>query len=170
MEELVLGKMVKCNGGGECVITKVKTFDGDATVVLVRGKNRHGFDFDATFEWEATFPGVPSAKKKKTKKPKPPPLDAEEEEEKKKEEEEEEEEEEEPAPIVVKGTMRVPEASRDTVEDDEVEYEVKVKDRKTEHRSLEDAAYAALKTPALRAFYHDTFATIDKELLARANL
>ena len=54
------------------------------------------------------------------------------------------------------------------VDDDEVEYTVKVEDRKTDRRSQEDAAYDALKG-GLRTFLRETFGTIDKELLARAN-
>ena len=68
----------------------------------------------------------------------------------------------------MKGTVHIPEASRDTVDDDEVEYTVKVEDRKTDRRSQEDAAYDALKG-GLRTFLRETFGTIDKELLARAN-
>ena len=45
----------------------------------------------------------------------------------------------------MRGTVRVPEASRDTVDDDEVEYTVAVENRKTERRAKEDAAYGALK-------------------------
>ena len=119
-------------GGGVAVVKEVKTFKGDATVVMVRGQPRHGFDFDVTLAWECTFAGDAEDVKP------------------------------------VKGTAHIPEASRDTVEDDEVDYTVKVEDRKTDRRSQEDAAYDALKS-GLRTFLRETFATVDKELLARAN-
>ena len=101
-------------------------------MVMVRGKPRHGFDFDVTLAWECTFEGDGEDVKP------------------------------------VKGTVHIPEASRDTVDDDEVEYTVKVEDRKTDRRSQEDAAYDALKG-GLRTFLRETFGTIDKELLAQAN-
>ena len=132
VEELVVGKTIDAAGGGAAVVKEVKTFKGDATVVMVRGKPRHGFDFDVTLAWECTFEGDGEDVKP------------------------------------VKGTVYIPEASRDTVDDDEVEYTVKVEDRKTDRRSQEDAAYDALKG-GLRTFLRETFGTIDKELLARAN-
>lgn len=131
VEELVIGKTVDVRGGGVAVVKEVKTFKGDATVVMVRGQPRHGFDFDVTLAWECTFGGDAEDVKP------------------------------------VKGTAHIPEASRDTVEDDEVDYTVKVEDRKTDRRSQEDAAYDALKS-GLRVFLRETFATVDKELLARA--
>ena len=131
VESLVVGHRVAVPGGGAAVIKSVKTFNGDATVVMVRGKPRHGFDFDITLTWECSF------------------------------------EDDEEGVDPVRGTVHVPEASRDTVEDDEVEYAVAVENRKTERRAKEDAAYGALKK-GLREFLRESFATLDRELLARA--
>jgi activator of HSP90 ATPase len=36
-------------------LVSIKSFKGDATVVMVRGKPRSGFDFDVTIAWEAVF-------------------------------------------------------------------------------------------------------------------
>ena len=79
-------------GGGVAVVKEVKTFKGDATVVMVRGKPRHGFDFDVTLAWECTFEGDGEDVKP------------------------------------VKGTVHIPEASRDTVDDDEVEIGMAVRE------------------------------------------
>mmetsp|Transcript_14460 Transcript_14460/g.34882 ORF Transcript_14460/g.34882 Transcript_14460/m.34882 type:complete len:277 (+) Transcript_14460:415-1245(+) len=146
VDELVLGKALPIPGmmpaGATVAIKSVKTFKGDATVVMVRGKPRHGFDFDITLTWEAEFPVAPGVLGLDSKK-------------------------EKDAPKPVKGTIDIPEASGDTVSDDELEYTVTVENRKTERRAQEDAAYKVLKT-GLRAFFRETFATIDKELLVRA--
>lgn len=125
------------SGGADAKVTVkgVKTFKGDATVVMVRGQPRHGFDFDITLDWEASgFDGDAAADE--AKKP-------------------------------VKGTIHIPEASRDTVDDDELEYAVSVEDRKTDRRAQEDAAYKVLKG-GLRDFFNECFAAIDKELKVRA--
>jgi hypothetical protein len=48
---MVVGKWVAIPAGGvgaRATVTAVKTFTGDATVVVVRGQPRHGFDFDIT--------------------------------------------------------------------------------------------------------------------------
>jgi hypothetical protein len=105
--------------------------------VMVRGTPRHGFDFDITLNWEATGFDGDGAAGDKDAK-KP-----------------------------VKGTIHIPEASRDTVDDDELEYTVAVEDRKADRRPQEDAAYKVLKA-GLREFFHQSFATIDKELKVRA--
>ena len=72
-----------------------------------------------------------------------------------------------PACLYVEGTIHIPEASRDTVDDDELEYTVSVDDRKTDRRAQEDAAYKALKGD-LRGFFRECFSTLDKELKVRA--
>ena len=113
-------------------LTAIKTFKGDATVVVVRGKPRSGFDFDVTVGWESTFAGDGDDDS-----------------------------------VKVKGTFHIPEASNDTVADDEVEYRVTVEDKKAELRSQEDLVYQYLRKE-LRQFFHQTFSTIDEELKKRA--
>ena len=36
-------------------VVGVKKCEGDASVVMIRGKPRHGFDFETTLEWRASF-------------------------------------------------------------------------------------------------------------------
>ena len=100
---MIVGKSVSVpsgSGGGaaKATVKTVKTFKGDATVVMVRGQPRHGFDFDITLTWEAE--GFDGDAEDDSKKP-------------------------------VKGTIHIPEASRDTVDDDELEYTVSVEARQT---------------------------------------
>ena len=136
VNEMIVGKSLPVSSGGanaKATVKTVKTFKGDATVVMVRGQPRHGFDFDITLTWEAEgFDGDDDDK-----------------------------------PAAVKGTIHIPEASRDTVDDDELEYTVTVEERKSDRRAQEDAAYKTLKG-GLRDFFHQCFATIDKELKDRA--
>lgn len=135
VNELIVGKTIDIPAGGagaKAEVKTVKTFKGDATVVMVRGQPRHGFDFDITLTWEASgFDGDDDDAKP------------------------------------VKGTIHIPEASRDTVDDDELEYTVTVEERKSDRRAQEDAAYKVLKS-GLRDFFHKSFATVDKELKVRA--
>lgn len=135
------GGALYLSGGADAKVTVkgVKTFKGDATVVMVRGQPRHGFDFDITLNWEASgFDGDADGDGAAAESKKP-----------------------------VKGTIHIPEASRDTVDDDELEYAVSVEDKKTDRRAQEDAAYQVLKG-GLRDFFNECFATIDQELKVRA--
>jgi len=107
-------------------------------VVRVRGKPRSGFDFDVTIAWEAVFlTGDVDGLTGDGEK------------------------------VTVKGTLHVPEASGDTVADDEVEYAVTVEDRKADRRAQEDLVFQSLRS-GLRKFLHETFSTIDVELKKRA--
>ena len=36
-------------------VVGLKTCEGGASVVMIRGKPRHGFDFETTLEWRASF-------------------------------------------------------------------------------------------------------------------
>ena len=44
-------------GGGELRVTEL-TVTGDATVAVVRGTPRHGFDFELTLKWSADWEGA----------------------------------------------------------------------------------------------------------------
>ena len=115
-------------------IVDVKKCEGDASVVMIRGKPRHGFDFELTLKWKASFPG----------------------------------ESEEDEAVEIKGTIHVPEFSRDGAADEECVYEVKVDDRKSEHAKREDACVSTLKKRC-ESFLVRTLKQIDKELFERAS-
>jgi hypothetical protein len=128
--ELLVGATFPAGPNASATLTKIRSFKGDATVVMVRGQPRHGFDFDVTVQWECVFGEGEEC-------------------------------------VKVKGAAHVPEASRQTVDDDEVEYSVAVDDRKPEKRDAEEKAREALQT-CLREFFRATFKTIDEELRRRA--
>ena len=136
-EALLVGKRFPVGAAAHAAITAVKTFKGDATVVMVRGKPRPGFDFNVALTWEATGWTTEEGEGEEAKGP------------------------------AVKGSVKIPEASKDTVEDDEVDFEVVVEDRKAERRSQEDAARDTLRK-ALKPFLREAFKTIDDELTLRA--
>lgn len=116
-------------------IVGVKKCEGDASVVMIRGKPRHGFDFELTLTWKASFAS------------------------------ESEEEEED---VEIKGTIHVPEFSRDGAADEECACEIKVDDRKSEHSKRENACVSTLKKRC-ESFLVETLQKIDKELFERAS-
>lgn len=126
----------------------VKKCEGDASVVMIRGKPRHGFDFETTLTWTAVFPAEDKADEEDT-------------------EDGSDGDEDDDGGIEIKGTIHVPEASRECAEDEECQFEIKVEDRKAERRDKEDACYAAVKKGA-EDFLVDILKTIDAELAERA--
>lgn len=115
-------------------IVGVKKCEGDASVVMIRGKPRHGFDFELTLTWKASFAG----------------------------------ESEEEDDVEIKGTIHVPEFSRDGAADEECACEIKVDDRKSEHSKRENACVSTLKKRC-ESFLVETLKKIDKELFERAS-
>jgi len=120
---------------GEARVTRASKCEGEATIVVIRGKPKHGFDFEVELEWCATF--------------------------------ESEDDEGEGTTTSVKGTVSVPEASRDGAASEECFFEVKVNDRKAEHRDKEEACVRALKARG-EAFLVSVLKTLDAELRERA--
>jgi activator of HSP90 ATPase len=127
-------------------IDGVKKCEGDASVVMIRGKPRHGFDFETTLTWTAVFPSEDEEADK---------------------EDGSDDDEDDDGGIEIKGTIHVPEASRECAEDEECQFEIKLEDRKAERRDKEDACYAAVKKGA-EDFLVDILKTIDTELAERA--
>lgn len=125
---LVTGDAVAETNAARVALTSVKKIQGDATVVMVRGKPRHGFDFALTLTFECVF----------TK-----------------------------DDVTIKGTASVPEASRDAVEDERVDFVVDVDEKKTERRSMEDAAVSLVKK-SLEPVLLRAFGILDSELKQRA--
>ena len=68
----------------------------------------------------------------------------------------------------VGGTIHIPEFSRDCAEDEECAFEIKVENRKKEHREREDACYAALKK-SCEEFIVGVLRQIDDALSERAS-
>lgn len=135
--ELLKGKAIVESDAMRIALTGVKSFEGDATVVMVRGKPRHGFDFALTLTFECV---VTTPKDDET---------------------------ETDEPRTIKGAVKIPEASRDTVDDDDMSFVVDVEDRAPERRSIEDAAVTALNN-SLKPVLREAFVTIDAELRLRA--
>ena len=133
VSELLKGRAIVASDAMRIAVTGVKSFEGDATVVMVRGKPRHGFDFALTLTFECVVQNG----------------------------------DDETDATTIKGTAKVPEASRDTVDDDEIDFVVDVEDRSPERRSIEDAAVTALRE-SLKLVLQETFVTIDAELRLRA--
>lgn len=123
-------------------VVGVKKCEGDASVVMIRGKPRHGFDFETTLEWRASFAEEDG--------------------------EDGEDEDGDEAAVEVQGTIHIPEFSRDCAEDEECAFEIKVENRKKEHREREDACYAALKK-SCEEFIVGVLRQIDDELCERAS-
>ena len=69
--------------------------------------------------------------------------------------------------VTIKGTASVPEASRDAVEDERVDFDVVVDEKKTERRSMEDAAVSLVKK-SLEPVLLRAFGILDSELKHRA--
>jgi activator of HSP90 ATPase len=109
---------------------------------MIRGKPRHGFDFETTLEWRASFAEEDG--------------------------EDGEDEDGDEAAVEVQGTIHIPEFSRDCAEDEECAFEIKVENRKKEHREREDACYAALKK-SCEEFIVGVLRQIDDELCERAS-
>jgi activator of HSP90 ATPase len=120
-------------------VVGVKKCEGDANVVMIRGKPRHGFDFETTLEWRASFGETGG----------------------------EDEDEDEDA-VEVRGTIHIPEFSRDCAEDEACGFEIHVENRRKEHRAREDACYATLKKRG-EAFIVGVLRQIDDELCERAS-
>ena len=120
----------------------VKKCEGDASVVMIRGKPRHGFDFETTLEWRASF-----AEKK---------------------EDGDDDDDDDEAAVEVQGTIHIPEFSRDCAEGEECAFEIKVENRKKEHREREDACYAALKKTLRRI--HRRRPSTDRRRIVRARV
>lgn len=116
-------------------IVGVKSCEGDASVVMIRGKPRRGFDFELTLNWEAAFASGGD---------------------------------DDEQDVIIKGTVHVPEFSRDGVEDEECACEVKVSDRNSEHAPRENTCVATLKKRC-EDFLVRTLMTIDSELEERAS-
>ena len=141
-------------GGGEdesddVVVARVEratSCEGDASVVMIRGKPKHGFDFELKLDWSATFACEVGASG----------------------DDDEDSDGEAPKAIKVKGTIVVPEASRDVAEDEECYFEVKVDDRKPEHKTKEDMCVKVLKAHG-EAFLVKALKTLDAELRERAS-
>ena len=104
--------------GRKVEIVGVKKCEGDASVVMIRGKPRHGFDFETTLEWRATF----EAEREKS--------DA------------EDDDDDDDGSVEVCGTISIPEFSRDCAEDEECGYEIQFNSRKSELRTREDACFS----------------------------
>jgi activator of HSP90 ATPase len=141
------------------MIDGVKKCEGDASVVMIRGKPRHGFDFEVTFTW--------SAAKRSTMKKKSLNQNESAEEQREEEEKAEAEHEDEDKNVDIKGTIHVPEASRESADDEECAFTIKVEDRKMERAEEEEACYAALKKGA-ETFLIDILKTLESELAERA--
>ena len=133
VSELLKGRAIVESDAMRIALTGVKSFEGDATVVMVRGKPRHGFDFALTLTFECVVKNR----------------------------------DDETDGATIKGTAKVPEASRDTVDDDDIDFVVDVEDRAPERRSIEDAAVTALRK-SLKSVLQEAFVTIDAELKLRA--
>ena len=108
--ELLKGKAIVESDAMRIALTGVKSFEGDATVVMVRGKPRHGFDFALTLTFECV---VTTPKDDET---------------------------ETDEPRTIKGAVKIPEASRDTVDDDDMSFVVDVEDRAPERRGARGPA------------------------------
>ena len=127
-------------------VTSVKSCEGDASGVMIRGKPKHGVDFELKLDWSATFACEGGASG----------------------DDDEDSDGEAPKAIKVKGTIVVPEASRDVAEDEECYFEVKVDDRKPEHKTKEDMCVKVLKAHG-EAFLVKALKTLDAELRERAS-
>ncbi len=130
--------------GRKVEIVGVKKCEGDANVVMIRGKPRHGFDFETTLEWRATF----EAEREKS--------DA------------EDDDDDDDGSVEVCGTIYIAEFSRDCAEDEECGHEIQFNSRKSELRTREDACFAALKK-RVESFLVDAARQIDGELQQRAS-
>lgn len=93
-------------GAGAVRVSGVGKCTGDASVVVVRGKPRHGFDFEVELKWTADVAQPPSTDTKE-----------------------------------VKGTLKIAEVSKDTVDDDELVGSVELENKKK--AGTGDAARAA---------------------------
>jgi activator of HSP90 ATPase len=125
------------------LLTSAKKIEGDATVVMVRGKPRHGFDFSLTLTFECVFK------------------------EKSKEDVTDDDDGTDEAFTTIKGTVKVPEASRDVLEDENVDFVCDVDDKKPARRSKEAFAVSLLKK-SLEPVLLRAFGVLDAELKLRA--
>lgn len=145
-ELLVTGDAVAETDSARVKLTSVKKLEGDATVVMVRGKPRHGFDFSLTLTFECVFK------------------------EKSKEDGNTDDDDgntEEEAFTTIKGTVKVPEASRDVLEDENVDFVCDVDEKNQKRRSKEALAVSLVKK-SLEPVLLRAFGVLDAELKLRA--
>lgn len=143
-ELLVTGDAVGETESARVKLTSVKKLEGDATVVMVRGKPRHGFDFSLTLTFECVF-------KEKSKE----------------DGNTDDDDGTDESFTTIKGTVKVPEASRDVLEDENVDFVCDVDEKKTERRSKEALAVSLLKK-SLEPVLLRAFGVLDAELKLRA--
>ena len=137
-------------GGGEdesddVVVARVEratSCEGDASVVMIRGTPKHGFDFELKLAWSASFVRARGG-------------------------DDDDGDGDEDEVVKVNGVVVVPEASRDGADDEECYFEVKVEDGKVEHKDKEDMCVKVLKARG-EAFLVKMLKTLDAELRERA--
>jgi Fe-S cluster assembly iron-binding protein IscA len=142
-ELLVTGDAIAETDVARVLLTSAKKIEGDATVVMVRGKPRHGFDFSLTLTFECVFK------------------------EKSKEDVTDDDDGTDEAFTTIKGTVKVPEASRDVLEDENVDFVCDVDEKKPARRSKEALAVSLLKK-SLEPVLLRAFGVLDAELKLRA--
>ena len=143
-ELLVTGDAIAETESIRVALTSVKKLEGDATVVMVRGKPRHGFDFSLTLTFECVF------KDKKDVVT-----------------DDDDGTDEEESFTTIKGTVKVPEASRDVLEDENVDFVCDVDEKKPARRSKEALAVSLVKK-SLEPVLLRAFGVLDAELKLRA--
>jgi Fe-S cluster assembly iron-binding protein IscA len=141
-ELLVTGDAIAETDAARVLLTSVKKLEGDATVVMVRGKPRHGFDFSLTLTFECVFK-------------------------EKKDGNTDDDDGTDEAFTTIKGTVKVPEASRDVLEDENVDFVCDVDEKKPARRSKEALAVSLLKK-SLEPVLLRAFGVLDAELKLRA--
>jgi activator of HSP90 ATPase len=142
-ELLVTGDAIAETDVARVLLTSAKKIEGDATVVMVRGKPRHGFDFSLTLTFECVFK------------------------EKSKEDVTDDDDGTDEAFTTIKGTVKVPEASRDVLEDENVDFVCDVDEKKPARRSKEALAVSLVKK-SLEPVLLRAFGVLDAELKLRA--
>ena len=143
-ELLVTGDAIAETDSIRVKLTSVKKLEGDATVVMVRGKPRHGFDFSLTLTFECVF-------KEKSKE----------------DGNTDDDDGTDESFTTIKGTVKVPEASRDVLEDENVDFVCDVDDKKPARRSKEALAVSLVKK-SLEPVLLRAFGVLDAELKLRA--
>jgi Fe-S cluster assembly iron-binding protein IscA len=141
-ELLVTGDAIAETDSARVLLTSVKKLEGDATVVMVRGKPRHGFDFSLTLTFECVFK-------------------------EKKDGNTDDDDGTDEAFTTIKGTVKVPEASRDVLEDENVDFVCDVDEKKPARRSKEALAVSLVKK-SLEPVLLRAFGVLDAELKLRA--
>ena len=133
LQALVADLSVPLSGGGELSVSGVTSISGDATVMTVRGRPRHGFDFNMTLGWRAWLGGDEARE--------------------------------------VKGSLQLPDASRDACQEEECQLEVEFKpDSKTTKKAnatLKEEAALAEAAKAMRKPLFAALRQLDADMLAR---